>query len=340
MIPKLLSVIFLCLQVRRQKAHHFNDGIGISLPAFLVFNGEQMIHHLLYMPAILPHFQVLPRGIVFHYVCLKGTKIGIFADMCFYIGIDVSRAQHIKLKKKEKKISDLPFNLHQPMASGFDHPLWPVLKPMDGGADFMPTLMHWEFIPSYIRTTESLLHFRKGGFNPKTGKKDFPHNTLNAIGEEVLHKPTYKEAALKRRCLVLASGFYEWRHFTLPGGKDTAYPYYVTLQDKEYFFMAGIYNPWVDQESGEVVDSFAILTTAANPLMEQVHNKKKRMPVILPEAEAAAWLEENLDPERIQSLASFQLPSKEMETHTIRKDFRLIEEPREPFAYDELPALI
>jgi len=259
--------------------------------------------------------------------------------MCFYIGIDVSRAQHIKLKKKEKKISDLPANLHQPMASGFEYPLWPVLKPIDGGNDFQVSFMHWEFIPSYIRTAEGLLHFRKGGFNPKTGRKDFPHNTLNAIGEEVLNKPTYKEAALKRRCLVLASGFYEWRHFTPPGGKDTAYPYYIQLREKEYFFMAGIYNPWIDQESGECVDSFAILTTAANPLMEQIHNKKKRMPVILPEEEAAEWMHDNISIEKIKSLASYRIPSEKMEYHTIRKDFRLIEEPREPFVYDELPAL-
>lgn len=260
--------------------------------------------------------------------------------MCFYIGIDISRAQHIKLNKKEKKISELPHDLHQPMASGFDYPRWPVLKPVDGGTDFEITLMHWEFIPSYIRTTEGLLHFRKGGLNPKTGKKDFPHNTLNAIGEEVLNKPTYKEAALKRRCLVLASGFYEWRHFTPPGLKDTAYPYYISIKDQEYFFMAGIYNPWVDQSSGEVIDSFAILTTAANPLMEQIHNKKKRMPVILPETAASEWIRGDLDVEQIQQLAAYQYAATSMEYHTIRKDFRMIEEPREVFLYDELPALI
>lgn len=143
-------------------------------------------------------------------------------------------------------------DLNKPMASGFDYPLWPVLKPIDAGMDFNIEMMHWEFIPSYIKTMESLLHFRKGGINLKTGKKDFPHNTLNAIGEEVLNKPTYKEAALNKRCLVLASGFYEWRHYTPPGGKDTAYPYYVELVGQEYFFMAGIYNPWIDEQSGEM----------------------------------------------------------------------------------------
>ena len=260
--------------------------------------------------------------------------------MCFHNGIDVNRAEHIKLKNKEKKIKDLQLNLDQPYASGFDYPFWPVLKPINGGNDFVPVMMHWEFIPSYIRSVEALLHFRKGGLNPKTGRKDIPHNTLNAIGEEVLNKPTYKEAALKRRCLVLSSGFYEWQHFTPPGGKDKAYPYYVSVKGQEYFFMAGIYNPWVDQESGEVVDSFSILTTAANPLMGKIHNKKKRMPVILPEDQAEQWIKDDLSVEQIAALARFQLPSEQLEFHTIRKDFRQLEEPREAFLYEELPPIL
>ena len=61
--------------------------------------------------------------------------------------------------------------------------------------------------------------------------------------------------------------------------------------------MAGIWNPWVDQETGEVVDSFAILTTAASPMMSAIHNKKKRMPVILsPEAEKS-WISPMLSDE-------------------------------------------
>lgn len=260
--------------------------------------------------------------------------------MCFHISIDIKRSEHIKLKGIEKKLEEFEASVNQPYVSGFDYPRWPVFKPVLGGNDVLPVLMHWEFIPSYINSLDSLQHFRKGGFNPKTGKKDFPHNTLNAIGEEVLNKPTYKEAALKRRCLVLASGFYEWRHFTPPSGKDTAYPYYVRLKDQEYFFMAGIFNPWVDQLTGEMIDSFAILTTAANDIMEQVHNKKKRMPVILPEEEAAEWIKTDLSTARIQEIARFQLPSICLEVDTIRKDFRQSSTPTEHYTYEELPVLI
>lgn len=259
--------------------------------------------------------------------------------MCFYNGIDISRAQHITLKKKEKKLQDPQLNLHQPLASGFDYPLWPVLKPIENGEDVAIEMMHWEFIPSYIKTAEALLHFRRGGVNPRTGQKDFPHNTLNARGEDVLQKPTYKDAALHRRCLVMSSGFYEWRHYTPAGGKDTAYPYYITLKDQPYFFMAGIFNPWLDQSTGEMVNSFSILTTAANPLMEKIHNKKKRMPVILPEDQASNWIESDLDLNQISSLAKFQISDEGMIAHTIRKDFRQLAEPREAFIYHELPTL-
>ena len=259
--------------------------------------------------------------------------------MCFYNGIDISRAQHVKLNKMEKQFSDFNLNLHQPMASGFDYPLWPVVKPIDNGEDFVIEMMHWEFIPSYVRTSEALLHFRKGGINPKTGRKDIPHNTLNAIGEEVLNKVTYKDAALHRRCLVLSSGFYEWRHFTPSGGKDTAYPYYIELKDQEFFFMAGIFNPWVDQSSGETINSFAILTTAANPLMEKIHNKKKRMPVVLTEEKASHWIRADLSADEISALATFQIDDASMKAHTVRKDFRQLEEPRESFEYPDLPTL-
>lgn len=259
--------------------------------------------------------------------------------MCFHNGIDVNRATHIKLGKIEKQVSEFNLNLQMPYASGFEYPLWPVLKPIASGHDFLPCMMHWEFIPSYIRGLEALYHFRRGGLNPKTGKKDIPHNTLNAIGEEVLNKPTYQKAALERRCLVLSSGFYEWRHYTPPGGKDTAYPYYITCREREYFFMAGIWNPWIDQETGECIDSFAILTTAANPLMAAIHNKKKRMPLILPEAEACEWMRSDLEPKRIAELAQFKIDDQLLEAHTIRKDFRILEEPREPFQYPELPLI-
>lgn len=112
------------------------------------------------------------------------------------------------------------------------------------------------------------MHFRKGGTNPKTGKYNVPILTLNAIGEELFEKVTYKKAAMERRCFILSSGFYEWRHI-FPPNKRTGlptktaikYPYHIGLKNKEYFFMAGIWQPWTDKLTGEYVESFAIVTT-------------------------------------------------------------------------------
>jgi putative SOS response-associated peptidase YedK len=237
-------------------------------------------------------------------------------------------------------LKDFDVSVMRPMQSGFDFADWPVIKPVDGGSSAELVMMHWELIPHYIRNTGELEHFRKGGLNPKTGKKDPPRNTLNAIGEEMLQKPTYRNAALKRRCLVLSSGFYEWRHFTSPGSKkDQAYPYLVTLRNKEYFFMGGIWQTWTDRDSGEVIDGFSIVTTKANALLEQVHNKKKRMPLVFSEELAREWLLDGLSEERIQELAVFQYPASDMQAITIEKNFRTSDDPTRPCQYQELPSL-
>ncbi len=237
--------------------------------------------------------------------------------MCFYIGIDIKR----------------------PLVSGFDHPMCPAIKAAPEAGGKTVEMMNWGFIPSHIRSHQDLQLFRKGGTDPRSGKKHFPVNTLNAIGEEVFDKPTYREAARKRRCLIVCAGFYEWRHFTPKGGKDTAYPYYITLKGKGSFFMAGIYNPWTDQETGETIDSFAILTTSANGLMSQIHNKKKRMPVILPEEEAMQWINTDQPLPVIAGIAQYHITDDQLQAYTIRKDFRQIAEPTESFTYSELPPL-
>jgi putative SOS response-associated peptidase YedK len=182
--------------------------------------------------------------------------------------------------------------------------------------------------------------FHRGGINPKTGKKKPPMNMLNAIGEELLEKPSFRKAALSRRCLIPVSGFYEWRHFTPLGSKkDTAYPYYITVKGQEYFFIAGIWQPWTDQETGETIDTFALVTTAANSLMAQVHNQRQRMPLVLNEDLAWEWVQDGLSEVRIKEITHYQYPSAAMQAVTIQKDFRFSAEPTEEFEYAELPVI-
>lgn len=137
----------------------------------------------------------------------------------------------------------------------------------------------------------------------------------------------YRDAALNRRCLFPATDFYEWRHIFPIGKKGqplkTAikYLYRIGVKNKEVFFIAGIWQPWTDRETGETVDTCALVTTKANSIMEQIHNSKKRMPTILTEKMAGEWISDGLSEQRITEIALSQLPADEMDVHTVRKDF-------------------
>lgn len=265
--------------------------------------------------------------------------------MCYYNSVKLVNEAFIRLANLVKPVAEFDF-LVKPLVTGFDYAPYPVLKPKKGVEDVEVLQMEWGFIPSYIKNRKDLEHFRKGGVNHKTGKFDVPILTLNAIGEEVCKKPTYKQAAISRRCLVLSSGFYEWRHVFplhkktgLPLKTAVKYPYYISLPGREYFYMAGIWTPWTDKETGEHVESFAIVTTRANPLMEQVHNTKKRMPAILTDDLAHEWLFGDPGEERVTEIAGFQYPAEQMLAFSISKDFRSSTIPDESVNYPELPEL-
>ena len=119
---------------------------------------------------------------------------------------------------------------------------------------------------------------------------------------------------------------------------DANSPYFITLKSEpEYFFMAGVYREWKNIERQESADTFAIVTTRANTLMEQIHNTKKRMPVILPEALAFEWLQNGLSDQRINELATYQFNSNEMMAWPVAKKFLTIEEDSSrKFNYEQL----
>lgn len=120
---------------------------------------------------------------------------------------------------------------------------------------------------------------------------------INARAETAAEKPAFREAFTQKRCLIPASGFYEWQK----GGKQKQ-PYYIKVCNAQAFAMAGLWQRWegqVDQET-VMVESCNILTTDANELVRPIHN---RMPVILPVANHATWLDtEATDRKKIQSL--------------------------------------
>ena len=247
--------------------------------------------------------------------------------MCNYNGIKINKAATLELFQRKKTLQEM----ERALQSGFDYSDWPIVKPYTNN-DWNVEMAHWEFVAPWTKSAQALKENRK------------KYATLNATSERLLESKLFREAALKRRCLVLSSGFYEWRHYQPAGAKKPiTYPYHLTIASETampLFFMAGIYQPTVDFETGEVKDSFAIITTAANSLMSQVHNLKKRMPTILPLHLAEEWLHPTLPEERITAIASYQYPSNEMRAHTIRKDFRTTPNPGEHFDYPELPLLV
>ena len=245
--------------------------------------------------------------------------------MCNYLGYRLSREYGIWLKNIEKELG-LSIAL-EVLRSGFTYGDWPVVRRKDD--DIEVVNMHWEFIPWWIKDIDGLKAARKQGIP-----------WLNATSEKLLEGKMFRDAALKRRCLVLATHFFEWRHYKPEGAKkDIAYPYCIQLKEKDYFYMAGIWQPWVDRSTGETMDTFAIVTTKANPLMEKIHNSKKRMPTILPEDLAYEWIFGELDETKISEIASHQIDSEKMEAFSIRKEFKIAEDPLEPYSFEELPAL-
>ena len=109
---------------------------------------------------------------------------------------------------------------------------------------------------------------------------------INARSETLIEKPSFRNAFAKRRCLILADGFYEWQKSGTPGVRPQ--PYYFKRADGKPFAFAGVWENWRSPE-GEAVRSCALITTRANKLVKPVH---ERMPVMLSGVDMWAWLEE------------------------------------------------
>jgi putative SOS response-associated peptidase YedK len=137
-------------------------------------------------------------------------------------------------------------------------------------------LMRWGLVPYWAKDT-------KIGFS-----------TINAMAETVDTKPVFREAFLRRRCLVPVDNFYEWAKV----GKERL-PYAIALADRRLMALAGLWETW-RSPTGEIVRSFTIITTAANELLAPIHN---RMPVILDPAAWPVWLgEEPAAPTQVKAL--------------------------------------
>lgn len=137
-------------------------------------------------------------------------------------------------------------------------------------------IFQWGLVPSWSK-------------DPKIGSR-----MINARSETVAEKPSFRAAFKRRRCLILADGFYEWQRTS---GKKQ--PYYIQVEDQAIFGFAGLWETWQDGE-GSHLETCTILTTEPNGLMETIHN---RMPVIVHPEDFDLWLDPSLqDGRHIQHL--------------------------------------
>lgn len=109
---------------------------------------------------------------------------------------------------------------------------------------------------------------------------------INARGETIADKPSFKMAFLRHRCLIPADGFYEWMPVR-SGGVSRKQPLHIGMKDGSLFAFGGLYERWLSAE-GEVLDTCTIVTTAANELLLPVHD---RMPMIVAPSEYERWLD-------------------------------------------------
>jgi putative SOS response-associated peptidase YedK len=150
--------------------------------------------------------------------------------------------------------------------------------------------LYWGLIPSWSK-------------DPTIGAR-----LINARSETVTEKPAFRTAFKRRRCLIVADGFYEWRRV---GSKKQ--PYYFHLNNGQPFGFAGLWEHWQSSE-GDEIESCTILTTAANELVHSVHD---RMPVILHSSDYDSWLDPSVqDTDQLSTLLR-PYPEVEMDAYPV-----------------------
>jgi putative SOS response-associated peptidase YedK len=214
--------------------------------------------------------------------------------MCFNVSV-----------KKKKKVLENRFKAvfskdavytPAPFLSAFTHPNLPIIT-QENPKEIQ--MYNWGLIPSWIRDFDQAEQLRK--------------KTLNARIETAFEKPSFDESIKNQHCLILADGFFEWQD-----QNKEKIPHFIYRKDEESFAFAGIYNSWEETGTGIIYNTCTILTQQANPFMAEIHNTKKRQPIILPPELEKEWLTQDCDAiELTNSCKGIKL-----QAHTIAKDFR------------------
>lgn len=183
--------------------------------------------------------------------------------MCFFMQIskDATELKHRFQASFEEE------GYYKPsIYNGFQFPYTPVITNKDPGRI---ELFQWGLIPPWAKNDE------------------IQKSTLNARMETIFEKPSFKYV-VQNRCLIIADAFFEWQWLD-PKGKEKQ-KFKICLPEERIFTFGGLFNRWVDPQSGEIKNCYTILTTEADPFMSIIHNSKKRMPFILNPEQGIQWL--------------------------------------------------
>ncbi|SMO72474.1 SOS response-associated peptidase [Fodinibius sediminis] len=210
--------------------------------------------------------------------------------------------------------------------------------------------------PSFIIKTgedgEREVTIHEFGLIPSWSKdRKLQYSTMNARDDKLMSSNLWRPLFKSKRCIVPVAGFYEHHHLdkevSIPGGKKPTdkIPYYFTLSSQQAFGLAGLYDHWVDKESGQTIGSFSIITTDPNPVVRKIHNSKERMPTILRKEDYDFWLDKTLNPEDYFDQNIFvPYPEDDMEVWQVSKgldygqnDEELIKPVDHPIDLDEIP---
>lgn len=204
--------------------------------------------------------------------------------------------EHFKVTLNNENLRPL-FDKPNYHLNGFAHPNMLVI-PQEKPDVLAPGV--WGLVPSN-KTSQEIKDYYKEAVKYGSG--------LNAQSEKLFQHYLYRESAMTRRCVIPVDGFFEPH-----GHNKKKYPFFVRGKDQQPLGLAGIYS---------VIDTyitFTILTKAASPLFERIHNTKKRQPVILEDAQAHDWLDVNLGQGDLKDIIQSEYPESNLETYTVSKD--------------------
>lgn len=183
--------------------------------------------------------------------------------MCFYFQLSAD-AQTLE-NRFQRKFHETPIFQPKTWINAFEHPLIPIVLPNQLNFEFY----EWGLIPFWAKNTS------------------IQKSTLNARIETIEEKPAFKNI-ISNRCLIPATGFYEWQWLD-PKGKEKQ-KYLIQSSKQSIFSFAGLTSQWMDLSTGTKKNTFTLLTTQADEMMSKIHNTKQRMPIILNEKDENNWL--------------------------------------------------